>query len=297
MFHVKHYKPKEKEKKTMANTNKTTTVATTNNASALATSSLASFVPSNFGYYKKEFTKNDDGMTCMTVKTNEGVLTEKYVAMSKEDMASTEAMNELQLLNGVVNLATCFYASKLKNASEICGFKSVGDYIASNLSKYSPKTCNQYARVGELYLTADFDENTGKWSEVKWKRAWLEDVAISNLTQTLSLVKKCDNDIDKFYDEYIKTGKIHLTASQAKVKEEMSALANSDSKSDSSEKKAEKESKKPVTVTPETALSIINAHITANAEKLKKADVKAFELTLQAIRSIQTTLQYLSENK
>ena len=230
----------------MKNKERTEMTATNNTTNALVGNTLDAFKASSFGYYEKEFTTNDDGMTAITVRNSDGSLAEKFEKIDDESMNSTKALEKLRLANGVVSLAVCYYASTLDTVAENTGFRSIGDYVSANLDGYKPVTVNQYARVGKYYLEKDSN------GDIVFKREWLKGVSITNLVQSLALLKACDNDIDKFYNEYIASGKLHLLKPLTKLKEEIQSINGKDSK-DSKDSKASK----PATVTPLTALAMV----------------------------------------
>ena len=122
------------------------TLATTNNNS-LVGNTLDKFNATTFGYYAKEFTENENGQTAIMCRTSDGALVERFETLDDESKKATKALDTLKNANGVVTLAVCYYANQLKTTAENCGFKSIGDYVASNIDNYKPVTVNQYARV------------------------------------------------------------------------------------------------------------------------------------------------------
>lgn len=180
---------------------------------------LASVNLSRLGFETKTFTETEDTIT-VNVKGDGNTLVNKAKQASLSEKTAVKALAKLETMGKEITVAKCYYLSKLKDFATECNYNSVGAYMSANYTEYKVGTCNQYARVGEAYLTEIIDENGNTF--VDYKREWLKGVSPSVLIETLSLLDNdyCHGDIDLFYERYIKTKMINVDLSASKVRKQ-----------------------------------------------------------------------------
>lgn len=244
-------------------------IATANKANSLSTL-VSKYDMSKLGYNNKDFSEKD-GTAVLTCKTADGSIIEKAKPIDSESMASTKALDALNNAGFVLTLATCYNASKLNTIAENCGFKSVGAYAVANIpNSKDATTVNQYARIGELFLKEDENGN------VIFNRDWLIGTTPSVLLETLSTIHSdCNDDIDKFYNDFIKSGKVSLdVAGGAKaVREQLKkARGKADSAKADSAKADSAKADKPKQMSPLSALALVNEWVQViNTDKVTEA--------------------------
>lgn len=214
-----------------------------------------------FGYKSSALDTDDDGNLLVHVKNEDG--DDIVTALVGYDTATVKAVQAMTVsadMDKVGKLALCYYLSKVGKVASDFGFKTVGAFAEAQCG-LSAVTANQYARVGALFIT-------DKDGTPAFKRDWLKGVSITNLVQSLSLVKKCGDDIDKFYADYVKAGKLHLFSTLANVKKELATIggkagtgkgAKSDSDTDT-DTNADTNSK-PNTISPLTAWAMVTEYL------------------------------------
>lgn len=203
-----------------------TAVATKDIMTELTTAS----VMDRYGYTdsrKFEIETDKDGNKTMLVVAGDDVGVTADTATS-EHMNAMDGLARFKNFENLEAIYKAWYSFKVKDLATSLNYKSAGAFIEANIDGLSATTINQYARVGELFLTADDNGNP------IFNRSWLKGVKISNLVQSLKIVSDdCEKDIDHFYNEYVKTGKLNIKGSQADLKKALQGLSGSkDSKKD-----------------------------------------------------------------
>lgn len=243
-----------------------------------------------FGYKSSALDTDNDGNLLIHVKNDDGDMIEtSLVGYDTATVKAVQAMTVSADMDKIGKLALCYYLSKVGKVASDFGFKTVGAFAEAQCG-ISAVTANQYARVGALFIT-------DKDGAPMFKRDWLRGVSITNLVQSLSLVKKCGDDIDKFYNDYVKTGKLHLFSTLANVKKELATIggkggtgkgAKGDSDSDSDSKTDSKTDSKPEAISPLTAWAMVTEYL---LDKVQSFEGPALELTMTAIATINKAFE------
>lgn len=182
--------------------------------------------------------------------------------ITNKAMSETLATLEmLQSLKGGVDKGACYELAHLteKGASDF-GFTSVSAMVQSAFSNLDPSTIGRYRRIGKVFVQKYISED-GKVG-YSYREPIPEETSITNLGQILSLLavskdkwaqldswteEEIDSVVSDFVNAYImpvdgaEDGKIHLLASNKRLREEISALMPSKSKSKSKEQEQEQE--------------------------------------------------------
>ena len=235
---------REKEtfmRKNRNNLTETTSSTTENNAIATLTGANLGTMLSSLGYDYQTTEKDKNGATSIVLKDAEsGGTFEQGIVLKQEEFTALATLRELQNFDTMKRIVVAWKCYELKSFAKNNGFKSVGELVEMNVKGLSALTVNQYARVAELFLELPEGADVPVF-----RYDWCKGVSITNLVQSLSLIKKCDNDIDKFYTEYIESDKLHLRSTLATLKGELDTInGKSKSKSKSkSESESESENK------------------------------------------------------
>lgn len=168
-----------------------------------------------FSYNKK----TKQGETATTVQ-----IRDKYAIATMLDIDTFTALSTMSLKG------LCIAMARLtKQTAEKAGFKSVVDMVSEKHTNLSKNTLQKYRRIGLLF--GDISEDGYMW------RSFIpQSVSVSNLDVVLTLFDKVDVEAltqekleercQKFYEEYIVTDKISLTATQKKLKEQVHLIKN-----------------------------------------------------------------------
>lgn len=246
-------------------TNALETTATTEAELAIVTTAdvATTITLDGFGYKSSALDTDGDGNLLIHVKNDDGdEIVTSLVGYDTATVKAVQAMTVSADMDKIGKLALCYYLSKVGKVASDFGFKSVGAFAEAQCG-LSAVTANQYARVGALFIT-------DKDGTPAFRREWLRGVSITNLVQSLALVKKCGDDIDKFYDDYVKSGKLHLFSTLANVKKELAAIggkagngkgSRSTADTDTDTDTDSKADSKPATVSPLTAWAMVTEYL------------------------------------
>ena len=249
---------------------------------------LSSIVSSNdalmerFGYSSsKRYDSNDSELSIVVVGEDGNELLTTVDDVTADEITALNSITSLQDFDSLGTIYKAWYCSQLERIAKSTGYKTVGAMVEKNVKGLSAVTVNQYARVGKLFLMA------GEDGQPKFNRVWLNGVSITNLVQSLKAVKACGDDIDKFYTDYVKSGKLHIKGKLADLKKELSALDGKDSK----DSKDSKESKPHIPeIAPETHLKIavdsILAKIPSDRTKVADSVNKAYNTLINTMISL-----------
>ena len=113
--------------------------------------------------------------------------------------------------------------------AEKAGFKSVVDMVAEKHNNLSKNTLSKYRRIGLIFGDTQADG-------YMWRTFIPQGVSVSNLDVVLTLFDKLDMEkltpeqleekAQEFYDDYICTDRISLTATQKVLKEQVRLIKN-----------------------------------------------------------------------
>ena len=218
-----------------------TTNTTKNNALATLASANLGTMLSSLGYDYQTTERDENGATSIVLKDAEnGGTFEQGIVLKQDEFTALATLRELQNFDTMKRIVVAWKCYELKSFAKNNGFKSVGELVEMNVKGLSALTVNQYSRVAELFLELPEGADVPVF-----RYDWCKGVSITNLVQSLSLVKKCDNDIDRFYTDYIESDKLHLRSTLATLKGELDTInGKSKSKSKSkSESEGESENK------------------------------------------------------
>ena len=245
----------------MSNSNNAQAQAQAQNTAVVATQDImqeltTASVLDKYGYTdarKFEVETDKEGNKVLTVAIGSDVETIADTATDNH-ISALEGLNKFKNFENLEAIYKAWYSFSVKDLAKSLNYKSAGAFIEANIEGLSATTINQYARVGELFLKAGAD------GKPEFNRAWLKGVKISNLVQALKVVTDdCNKDIDKFYNDYVKTDIVPIKASQSDLKKALQKLAGAgkDSKKDK-DKDNEQDSKKTskISLAPEGHLKV-----------------------------------------
>lgn len=278
-----------------------TTNTTNSNGTDIITYTKNKFSAENFGFESSALERGVNGGMIVTLKAEDGSRVEKEVFV--EDTSAYEAVNAYAALKDFKELsdvAKCYYIYKAAPLSVAAGFKSVGAFLAEQFGIDS-STANNYRLIGELFLTEEeckdeqgnvvYDEQGNATSKIVWSRPWLDKTPIGNLNQCLSIVRKCKDedgniDIDLFFEQYVKTGKLALDAKQKPFKEMCTKITGNDKKT-TKQQEGQKDNK------PESPKQTVAAMWATVKETLYAYDLSEQELQLMetASKSIEQIME------
>lgn len=245
-----------------------------------------SFDVANFGYTSSVLERGANGGMMVKLKNDKGDVVETEVFT--EDTTAFDALDSfarLQDFKKLEDLARCYYIHKSAPLAKSAGFKSVGAFLAMQFGLDS-STCNNYRTIGELFLEEkDLDELTENGEHKKsivWKYDWCKNTTVTNLNQCLSVIRKC-KDVEEFFEQYIKTGKLYINASLATVKEQLHRLYGKDDKKHDDKKKDEKQSEKPIQ-SVRTMWATVKENI--STYNLSDAELELFQSACKSIEQI-----------
>ena len=247
-----------------------------------------SFDVANFGYTSSVLERGANGGIMVKLKNDKGDTVENEIFT--EDSTAYDALDALARLHDfgkLEKIAQCYYIAKSAPLAKASGFKSVGAFLAMQFGLDS-STCNNYRTIGELFLEEkDLEEVNEKGEhkkQIAWKYDWIpNNTTVTNINQCLSVIRKC-KDVDEFFNNYIKTGKISLGASLNTVKEQLHKIDGTSEKK-SEKKKEEKQGEKPIQ-SVRTMWATVKENI--SAYKLSDAELELFQ---SACRSIEQILE------
>ena len=279
-----------------------TTNTTNNNGTDIVTFTKNKFSAENFGFESSALERGANGGMIVTLKADDGSRVEKEVFV--QDGSAYDAVNAYAALVDFKNLsdvAKCYYIYKAAPLSVAAGFKSVGAFLAEQFGIDS-STANNYRLIGELFLTEEevkdeqgnivYDEQGNATTKITWSRPWLDKTPIGNLNQCLSIIRKCKDeagniDIDLFFEQYVKTGKLALDAKQKIFKEMCNKVNGADSK------KTTKQDNKQESNKPESPKQTVAAMWATVKESIYAYDLSEQELELMetACKSIEQVME------
>lgn len=183
---------------------------------------------SNFGF-EDERIQHDGNKYTLTLKSEDGkasVVSE--VELSDKASESVDTIGALRNMKKTATIADAWNIAKLRKTAKNNGFKSVGEFVATQFPSIDARYANQLANTADAFLTEDVDGN------VRYKYSWCEGVDISNLNFIMGTWNKHNEekkfiDADGFYNEYIKPDdddnvKLPIRGSQNEIKKAVSAL-------------------------------------------------------------------------
>ena len=196
-------------------------IATINNENTALSGMVAnlSTTLSTLGYEHQTTERNEKGETAIVLVDNEnGGTFEAMEKLSDTEFNAFKTLRDLSAFQSMEKVVVAWKCYELKDYAKNNNFKSVGALVESNVKGLSAVTVNQYCRVAEYFLELP------EGCEVPvWKYDWLKGVSITNLVQSLALVKKSGS-IEQFYTDYVESGKIHLRASLATLKGDIQSI-------------------------------------------------------------------------
>lgn len=224
----------------MASKDKNTLVTVNENTALSGMVANLTSTLSSLGYEHQTTERNEKGETAVVVLDNEtGGNMEIMEKLSETEFNALKTLRDLSAFQTMERVVVAWKCYELKDYAKNNNFKSVGALVETNVKGLSAVTVNQYCRVAELFLTLP-----NGCDVPVWKYDWCKGVSITNLVQSLALVKKSGSP-EQFYTDYIESGKLHLRASLSTLKGDIQNVeGKSKSKSKSkSENENESESK------------------------------------------------------
>ena len=182
----------------------------------------------NFGF-EDERIHHDGNKYTLTLKSEDGkasVVSE--VELSEKASESVDTLGALRNMKKTATIADAWNIAKLRKTAKNNGFKSVGEFVATQFPSIDSRYANQLANTADAFLTEDVH------GKVHYKYSWCEGVDISNLNFIMGTWNKYNEGKDTpnakgFYDEYIKPDendnvKLPIRASQNEIRKAVSAL-------------------------------------------------------------------------
>lgn len=137
-----------------------------------------------------------------------------------DDINNLDIMSQFQNFDNIEPLYKAWYSFKLKDIHKGTDYKNVGDFLSANIKGLDAKTINKYAKIGELFLTADANGKPIFKDEKRFKGS-----KISNISQCWRVIETvCECDLDRFYNDYMKTGVLPIKGKQNEVKAGMNRI-------------------------------------------------------------------------
>ena len=249
------------------------------------------FGMNNFGF-EDERLAHDGNKYTLTLKSEDGkasVVTD--IELSDSASESVDTLGALRNMKKTATIADAWNIAKLRKTAKNNGFKSVGEFVATQFPSIDARYANQLANTADAFLT----EKDGK---VCYKYAWCDGVDISNLNFIMGTWNKHNEgkataDADGFYNEYIKPDnddnvKLPIRGSQSEIKKAVSALNTASGKA--SRKSSKKDDSKPE-MDVKTCLANVVAWFTENND-LDEMQEKTY---LDILSSIDTMIDRVTK--
>ena len=166
--------------------------------------------------YKVDVDENGNKTLTMAVGSDMEMVLD---TATKDDINNLDIMAQFQNFDNLEPLYKAWFSYKLKDIHKGTDYKNVGDFLSANIKGLDAKTINKYAKIGELFLKAD-ENGKPAFKEDRFKGA-----KISNISQCWRIIETvCDNDLNRFYNDYMKTGVLPIKGKQADVKAGMNRI-------------------------------------------------------------------------
>lgn len=247
---------------------------------------------SNFGF-EDERLSHDGNKYTLTLKSEDGkasVVSE--VELSDKASESVDTIGALRNMKKTATIADAWNIAKLRKTAKNNGFKSVGEFVATQFPSIDARYANQLANTADAFLTEDVD------GKVHYKYTWCDGVEISNLNFIMGTWNKYNEgkatpDAKGFYAEYIKPDdddnvKLPIRGSQSEIKKAVSALNTASGKTS-------RKTSKTTADKPEMDVKTCLANVVAWFEENNDIDDEQEKTYLDILGSIDTMIDRITK--
>lgn len=247
---------------------------------------------SNFGF-EDERLQHDGNKYTLTLKSEDGkasVVSE--IELSNNGSEAVDTIGALRNMKKTATIADAWNIAKLRKTAKNLGFKSVGEFVATQFSSIDARYANQLANTADAFLTEDAN------GKVHYKYSWCDGVDISNLNFIMGTWNKYNEgksspDAKGFYDEYIKPDdndnvKLPIRSSQNEIKKAVSALNTASGKNT-------RKSSKTTADKPEMDVKTCLANVVAWFEENNDIDDEQAKTYLDILGSIDTMIDRITK--
>lgn len=246
----------------------------------------------NFGF-EDERLHHEGTKYTLTLKSEDGKASiVSDVELSEKASESVDTIGALRNMKKTATIADAWNIAKLRKTAKNNGFKSVGEFVATQFPSIDARYANQLANTADAFLTEDAKGN------VHYKYSWCEGVDISNLNFIMGTWNKYNEgksspDSKGFYDEYIKPDdndnvKLPIRSSQNEIKKAVSALNTASGKSN-------RKTSKTTADKPEMDIKTCLANVVAWFEENNDIDDEQAKTYLDILGSIDTMIDRITK--
>lgn len=222
------------------------------NKSAIVTFERSNEVMKENGYSLESIEESENGALLVTANTEDGNLLVEIHAQEHEKRA-VKAIAELANFDKLSGLYKAYYMRDCASLAKDAGYKSVGAFLEKQFSGLKANSCNQYVAVANKFLVYGAEYPLLKYN-------WLKGVSVTNMEAILALFNRLQDaersigtyDSEEilesatahtFYNNYIKTGKLHLLRPLTELRKEINAILGKPEKKKGKEEDEKKKGK------------------------------------------------------